>query len=293
MEEVKAAVEVDSEEALPAEEVLFNGWDDSEDEDSDEKPDKPAKADQPETEKQEKPAETEKTDAKTEAKTETVQPDSYTLKHLDEVKTVDRNEVITLAQKGLDYDRQKGKNTELTQKIEELTQLNNQYSEAYMFLKELADQQAFSVEQLIDDTRAAVLAERQKIDKEVALERVKSKREAAEKEKPKPPAQEAKAEKAAEKTPEQLAEERRQTEIREFLAEYPTVDPQTIHKDVWSGVAAGKSLLLSYKTWENNQLKAQLEVEQKNKENKAKSTGSRATAGNKKPAGKWLEGWDD
>lgn len=288
-EEKTVAAEIDNEEALPADDVLYTGWDEASDNDDDDEPAEPAKADQPKTEKQEKPAET----AKPDVKTETVQLDSYTLKHLDEVKTVDRNEVITLAQKGLDYDRQKGKNTELTQKIEELTQLNDQYSEAYMFLKELADQQSFSVEQLIDDTRAAVLADRQKIDKEAALQRIKSKREAAAKEKPKPPAQEAKADKAVEKTPEQAAEERRQTEIKEFLAEYPTVDPKTIHKDVWNGVAAGKSLLLSYKSWENNQLKAQLEVEQKNKENKAKSTGSRATAGNKKPVGKWLEGWDD
>jgi hypothetical protein len=34
---------------------------------------------------------------------------SFTLKHLGEVRTVGRDEVITLAQKGLDYDRIRGK----------------------------------------------------------------------------------------------------------------------------------------------------------------------------------------
>jgi hypothetical protein len=284
MEDEKT-VAVDDEDNLPDDSVLFTGWEDEPDESD--KPDEAVKADPPKTEQKEtKPAET----AKIDVKTDDVQLDSYTLKHLDEVKSVDRNEVIVLAQKGLDYDRQKGKNTELTQKIEELTQLNDQYSEAYTFLKELADQQSFSVEQLIDDTRAAVLADRQKIEKEVALERVKNRRESTVKEKPKPTPSEAKA---PEKTAEQAAEERRQTEIKEFLAEYPSVDPKAIAKEVWKGVAAGKSLLLSYKSWENSQLKAQLEVEQKNNENKAKSTGSRATAGNKPPEDKWFVGWVD
>ena len=38
---------------------------------------------------------------------------SFTLKHLGAVKTVGRDEVVTLAQKGLDYDRQRQRNDEL------------------------------------------------------------------------------------------------------------------------------------------------------------------------------------
>ena len=57
------------------------------------------KAEPPET-----PAEAEE---KPEEKAEPEQPkeDSYTLKHLDETRTVGRDEVIALAQKGMDYDR--------------------------------------------------------------------------------------------------------------------------------------------------------------------------------------------
>ena len=35
--------------------------------------------------------------------------DQFTLKHLDEVKVVGRDEVVSLAQKGMDYDRIRGK----------------------------------------------------------------------------------------------------------------------------------------------------------------------------------------
>ena len=38
---------------------------------------------------------------------------SFTLKHLGAVKTVGRDEIVTLAQKGLDYDRQRQRNDEL------------------------------------------------------------------------------------------------------------------------------------------------------------------------------------
>lgn len=40
--------------------------------------------------------------------------ESFTLKHLDEVKNVSRDEVVTLAQKGLDYDRIRTKLDHLT-----------------------------------------------------------------------------------------------------------------------------------------------------------------------------------
>ena len=41
---------------------------------------------------------------------------SFTLKHLGQVRSVSRDEVIALAQKGLDYDRQRQKNEELLSK---------------------------------------------------------------------------------------------------------------------------------------------------------------------------------
>ena len=44
-----------------------------------------------------------------EDKTAEKETDQFTLKHLDETKTVSREEVVTLAQKGMDYDRLEGK----------------------------------------------------------------------------------------------------------------------------------------------------------------------------------------
>ena len=55
----------------------------------------------------------------------TMQPEGggdgeFRLKHLDEVRTVDRDKVIELAQKGLDYDRIRGKLGDASRQIESL-----------------------------------------------------------------------------------------------------------------------------------------------------------------------------
>lgn len=290
MEENKAAVTEETEDTIQLDDkALFDGWDDNVD-DEDSKAAEPAKAAPPKTEK---PAAEEPAAEKKEALI-------LTLKHMDDPeKIIDvatpegRNEATALARKGLDYDRQVEKNKQLAAKNTELSQNIDRYTEAYLFVKELADQQALSVDELIDDIRATNLAQQREIEKNVAYERVRNRRkEAAEERAAK--AQTPQEEKAPEKTPvSDEAAERRQREITEFIQEYPTVEAKDIPKEVWTEVNAGKTLLNAYRTYENNQLKAELDALKKNTENKAKSTGSRATAGNKAPEDKWFEGWVD
>ncbi len=62
-----------------------------------------AEADQPEAEESGEKTETGDT-AETGAEAKESDP-TFALKHLDEVKTVGRDEVVSLAQKGMDYDR--------------------------------------------------------------------------------------------------------------------------------------------------------------------------------------------
>ncbi len=141
---------------------------------------------------------------------------SFTLKHLGEVTTVGRDEVIALAQKGLDYDRIRGK-----------------YEQASAEL-----------------SRAGV--------------------------------------------PEYAPAARRQSEIREFLAEYGDgINPNTIPREVWQSVAGGKTLLAAYQTWELNKLRADNKAAQKSNENKARSAGSRFSLGNVKPRDAIADDWYD
>lgn len=160
--------------------------------------------------------------------------EQFTLKHLSEIKTVGRDEIIALAQKGMDYDRQR-------QKVTELQAANDTLSKTGTH-KEKPDETA--VEELIG---------RLPVD---LRERLK------------------------EKTPEELAAEKRQTDIQEILTEYGMgFDVKTVPPEVWTEVAKGKSLLTAYQAWELKKLRSESAAARKTAENAQKSAGSRQTAG--------------
>lgn len=212
----------------------------------------------------------------TEATESSASDQKFSLKHLDETHDVTLDEMKTLAQKGLDYDRQRqkfddltAKNTALNGQLESLPQL----LESDALLKELAKEQGLTVQQLVDDVKATRMADKEGILKEVALERLKFQRELSQKD--------AKAETTPEKTPEQQATERREREVKEFIETYPTVDPKTMPQAVWESVAKGQSLLTAYQSHKIKELEAAQAAEKQNKENRAKATPSQASAGNK------------
>lgn len=152
---------------------------------------------------------------------------SFTLKHFNEVRSVGRDEVIALAQKGLDYDRNRGKYDEAAERIT-----------AIQSSKEAVHLQA-------DDASS-----------------------------------------------EHARTEKRQAEIREFLAEYGTgVDPQAIPPEVWQSVAQGRTLLGAYQAWELKKLRAESMAASKSIENKTRSAGSRLTLGNQRPRDAIADDW--
>ena len=125
-----------------------------------EEPSESTEADQPEATDDGADIKTEnETDTSVETETEpseVAQPqptDTYELKHLDSVQTVDRGKVIELAQKGLDYDRIRADRD--TMKAE-----NSKLKAEHDFLQELADSSKMTVEQLIDETRADIISKR-------------------------------------------------------------------------------------------------------------------------------------
>ena len=258
---------------------VLPGDDPADEEEQEETADNGENADQQEAkEPQDKAAETEIEPEKAKAET-----DQFELKHLDETRTVSREEVITLAQKGMDYDR-------IRTKYDELKAGEAQRSAHEAFLKELADSAGQSVEDMIDTARARMLAnkataEGKTLSEEDALEQIKQeKAKQAPAEKP---------ESAEEKSTEKDRETERQQSFLRFSREFPEVKAEEIPAEVWKDFAEGKGDLADlFARQENKRLKAELAAMKQNEENRKKSTGSRATAGSAKKSA-FDEAWYD
>lgn len=193
----------------------------------------------------------------------------FELKHYGQVHKVNRDEVVVLAQKGMDYD-----NVRTERDIS-----RTKYAELEGFLQELAAPNGWSIEQLMDHTRATVLAEREGIDQGVALQRVQLDRDRKALE-----LQQKQAE--AEKQAKSQEDQRINGSFARFVQEYPDVDPKTIPKEVWDEFSQGNDLAGSYARWENKQIKQQLQeaqakiaAQEQNEKNKERSTGSQQSAG--------------
>ena len=258
---------------------VLPGDEPADEEEQEETADNGDNADQQEAkEPQDKAAETEAEPEKAEAET-----DQFELKHLDETRTVSRDEVITLAQKGMDSDR-------IRTKYDELKAGEAQRSAHEAFLKELADSAGKSVEDMIDTARARILAskaeaEGKTLSVEDALAQIKQEKEKQ--------ATEEKPEQPEKPSAEENKEAERQQSILRFSKEFPEVKAEEIPADVWKDFAEGKGDLADlYARQENKRLKAELAVMKQNEENRKKSTGSRATAGSAKKSA-FDEAWYD
>lgn len=197
---------------------------------------------------------------------------TFDLKYMGEIKTVGREEVVTLAQKGLNYDRILGERDTAKAEVSRLQEYEN-------FLQELAGPDNLSIEDLIDSTRAEVLAKKEGLDPAVALQRIKLDRDRR--------AFEAqKSKEQADQRAKQAEEERQQEDFKRFVQAYPGVKAQDIPAEVWEKVRGGVPLVTAYAQHENKQLreenealKAKVETAEQNKKNKERSTGSQSSAG--------------
>lgn len=236
--------------------------------------DQPEDAEEPGTEGEEQ---TEDGEADGEGGEQKGSDQTFELKHLDETRTVGREEVIELAQKGMDYDRIRGKLDEL-RGIEAQAAENEAFAE---FVKELAAGAGISVEQMIDSTRARILVDKAKregktLDMKDAVAQAKQQREA-------------KAQ--GEQQSREMREARdRQEHFREqtarFIAVHPEVKAEDIPPEVWQDYDRSGNLLESWNRHENAQLRSEneslrkeLDTLKQEKKNEARSTGSRKTAG--------------
>lgn len=205
----------------------------------------------------------------------------FELKHLDETKQATRDEVIALAQKGMDYDRIRANYDEIAARLaaaeKELPELRAHEE----FLKEMAGGR--TIEEMIDDVRASALESKLGIDHETALGRVRLDRERRqfEAEKNKAGAQQRAAQ-------EQAQRERAQTDAQEqwkkdcfleFAKHYPAVDPKRIPQEVWTAFGKGETLVSAYSRIRLRELETKQAAQQQEAENAKRSTGSRQSAG--------------
>ena len=207
----------------------------------------------------------------------------FELKHLGETKNVNRDEVVTLAQKGMDYDRVTEKNTQLETQVSEQKQQLAQLTEHENALQELAKQSGTTVEELVENMLIAVTKSKYGIDDDgMALERVKLDRErrALDQERA------ALATKNQEQEQQAANEKWRGECFEAFAKAYPDVDPASIPNGVWEAFNRGETLVSAYARERNKALEAEIarmkseqETRDRNAANAARSTGSQSSAG--------------
>lgn len=207
--------------------------------------------------------------------TEGDKPEEFTLKHLSETKTVNRDEVISLAQRGLDYDRVKEKLTAANEQLDALKGAD----EKLAFFKELADSQGKTLDQFIEATAAAVLSQNKNIPFDDALKEIQFEFE-------KKRFVKEKTDWEKKQSDRQSADDSRNADIDAFMRQYPEAakDPQSIPKEVWEDVEKNGSLVAAYGRYMDKQkdakiaeLTRQLEQQKQQNANRKRSTGSQSS----------------
>lgn len=213
-----------------------------------------AEADQPEAEPAEEPQPEEP---------EPEQPqedaDQYLeLKHFDEVRKVTKEEAKTLAQKGMDYDRIRGKLNDAEAAIQKLQQYE-------AFLNEMKGDFG-TIDDLIIDSKARVVSDRDNISYEEAVSKVRAAMQ------PQPPQQQ-------QLSPEDVKEAMRRESLTAFLQEYPDVKAKDIPQEVWDDMKVTNNLVASYAKYEAKKIASENEILKQNAKNKARSVGSMKSSG--------------
>lgn len=197
----------------------------------------------------------------------------YTLKSPAGEKQCTLDEVLSLANKGLDYDGVRQDRDEMRE-----------------FLKELAEPSKLNIRELMDTTRARMLISKKKAEgvemsEMEALTAIQRDRATA----------------AVEEQNRAVtqAETKKQEMINTFLAEFPNVNAAEIPAEVWKVCRENGDLAGAYRKYVNGQkdseisrLKAEIETLKQNQKNKDRSTGSRKSVGSTTPKDPFDEGWD-
>lgn len=206
-------------------------------------------------------------------------PETLRIKYMNEERDIPMSEAVQLAQKGMDYDRIRGKWDDAKETI---SFIDEQARMAGM------DRKAF-IDYLRTETKKSQGMSEADARRAVELEN----RESAVAERENAMKQH-EAEVQAQNDAAQAAREARDADFRRFAEKFPDVDAKTIGADVWARVAKGESLVEIWQEKEINRLKTEQAAAAQNAKNAGRSTGSMASSGgetNKKDP--FDEGWED
>lgn len=211
----------------------------------------------------------------TETATETVeqpteqpadQPEMFELKFLGETKQYTRDEMTTLAQKGMNHDR-------ILQQRDDLQQYRSANEPLVNDLGRIAQQFGMTPADLLASMETNLLRQQGKTqaEAEAIIRANKSERQL----------QTYQSQEQAAMEQQRAAQERQQRDFREFVQRYPGLDPKTIPATVWNDVRKGEPLVSAYGKYEMQQLKEenqrlqqQLSAKAQNDKNKENSLGS-------------------
>lgn len=195
------------------------------------------------------------------------------LKHMDQVKKVNREEAKALAQKGLDYDRIRGERDSMKAEHGKLKEYES-------FLNELKGEFP-SIEAMITDTRARMLAEKDGIPYADAVAKVKVMH---------PEQQETKRENQTQENP----------AVQQFVQLYPGVKAEDIPQSVWDEVKKTGDLVGAYQSYERKKqadeitsLKNEIATLKQNQKNASRSPGSMSSSGKNQGKSLIQQLWDE
>lgn len=185
----------------------------------------------------------------------------------------DKDEIKTLLQKGMNYDRKVAKQEETI-------------SDYRSFLEDIAKPQNMTVEQLIDITRARVYMNSQKeagrtLTEAQALMEIQSKK-----------AEKAASEAEAKKNEAKAADESRRNELNRFIQNFPGVKAEEISKEVWAEFHKTGDLVAAYAKDQMSKQQQRIQTLENNRKNEERSMGSSKSAGSGKKRDAFDEGWD-
>ncbi len=210
----------------------------------------------------------------------------FTLKHLGEARDYSRDEVTTLAQKGLDYDRIRAERDSMRAEMPTMR-------DAMGLLGEIAADSKISVGELVETLRARRLIDREAAEGRTITEtgaREQIRREKAARDRDGEEQEEQPAAKPAASAP---AQPDVTEDIRRFAQTFPEVKATDIPQKVWDEYRAGKGDLVSlYTIQENAALRLKLAQMEQNENNRGRSAGSVKSAGNRTAKTTMQEVWD-
>ena len=193
-------------------------------------------------------------------------PELFELKYLGETKQYTREEMTTLAQKGMNHDR-------ILQQRDDLQQFRNQHEPLVNDLGRIAQQFGMDPATLLASMETNLLRQQGKTqaEAEAIIRANKSERQL----------QTYQSQEQAMRQQQEEAQQRQQRDIQEFVQKYPGMDYKTIPASVWQDVRKGESLVSAYGKYEMQQLRAenqrlqqQLGAKAQNEKNKENSLGS-------------------